>query len=1157
MLSIYTYPNNSGYGYIDPNYYGATTPGSETGYFKRITDLKAGTNLAWPTGSLIPTDTVADLITATGLFHKGVDVENGLENISIYSYWNQPLATIDTVLISENITSSDTVASPAATITVDTSDFVDSDSVTMSNFDGTLAELNSTVTYLDVIDATTAALYSDSALSLPIRYYASIIGQAVADINYSSGTPLSSPVKVTLTGLGSAYNGANITFNSTGGSNIQQDRLAALSPLYVKHISGDIFDIHETSALDNSLNIGEFINSDYSQYGIYPSPPHGGGGSTTNNYSYDLADGYNYGYQINFDPTVKITGIQRKDPNGNWVDGLNNAPATTAYQGNPDVLVQNPPNSYVMPGILKTYDGTSEILTGGKAQVKILRGTYLNLADSNGSFNISGALMFPGLGYYVKPVYDDAGTFQLNQPGVYMLSRYDDSFDTEIEDNFPNNTNTSCRWALRSKEKETADLPYDYIEFLKSPPSITKTINNIQYNIQSVPFSGGYSPWTYQTLFNGLDSARNAPQIFANTPATPGFPPTTSSYAWDGTYFWYNTVTYNPGRLILDKLRDILDNNLKETIMVAYKSDGDGYNVRTQLIMWPIEETSDVNNWKKIKVMQVPVTTWEDRAAPNEGTYGWGTLTPSTSVYLANGSEDEWLQSNLDNALSEDKTTTSFSFNVTPDGSGSTFTDFTITSSNAAFDILQTGTIISFNAGADIRVLIQSDASLGSSTSKTFAMYSYSGSVVDWTTKSSVLSSLATNVITTGVNYFTVDSVNDLTYYRQRDYASGGAVPVGSGGSGTASMFNETTQVRALKMDNVAGTTADLGVSIVDSTTGTITLTGSTNHKAINPHMYFGGTQTYIQRTGQSVYVDNAFVKNDAYTINSSTTTDLSAGTLPTFTIGQTNGYINSLGLSTAGRITAGQKMVRFGTVPDTYTPVAPTPAELEDVWDTEDQWTTAGFDSSKLWPSHVTPTDAQIVYNTPTIANTSENGIKFVRKSGYTKWTLDVTYPPMTKEEFIPFNAIAQAAQGQAIPFYFKLVNKDNASILWKDLYTGTTSAVRVKDSIAPGDTTMLVEGYSSNETNAFTAGEVFIDGNNENGFLHTALSGTAANVYGEAKIRVPFPFRNIKTAGQLIYRNPLHAVVTLASDELNYTVDHLGYYRMNVSFQLDGWKD
>ena len=72
MNSIYTYPDNSGTGYIDPLYYGATTPGSETGYYKRILDLKDGTYKPWETGMTAPVDTVSDLITATGEFHKGI-----------------------------------------------------------------------------------------------------------------------------------------------------------------------------------------------------------------------------------------------------------------------------------------------------------------------------------------------------------------------------------------------------------------------------------------------------------------------------------------------------------------------------------------------------------------------------------------------------------------------------------------------------------------------------------------------------------------------------------------------------------------------------------------------------------------------------------------------------------------------------------------------------------------------------------------------------------------------------------------------------------------------------------------------------------------------------------------------------------------------------
>ena len=250
--------------------------------------------------------------------------------------------------------------------------------------------------------------------------------------------------------------------------------------------------------------------------------------------------------------------------------------------------------------------------------------------------------------------------------------------------------------------------------------------------------------------------------------------------------------------------------------------------------------------------------------------------------------------------------------------------------------------------------------------------------------------------------------------------------------------------------------------------------------------------------------------------------------------------------------------MVTFGTVPDTYTPPAPTPAEQQDVWDTADQWTTAGFNTLKQWPDHVTPSKAQINYNSPTIVNNSQSGIKYARSSGHTKWTLDVEYPPMTSTDFMKFNAIVQAANGQAIPFYFNLNNKDGLPILWKKFHSNsvTVTQPRLVNSIVVGDTTMLVEGFNSNENNAFLEGEVFIDGNNENGSLHTALSGTNANIYGEAKIRTPWPFREAQGAGQKVYKEPAHAVVTLNSDEFSYRVDTAGYYYMSIAFDLDGWK-
>ena len=243
---------------------------------------------------------------------------------------------------------------------------------------------------------------------------------------------------------------------------------------------------------------------------------------------------------------------------------------------------------------------------------------------------------------------------------------------------------------------------------------------------------------------------------------------------------------------------------------------------------------------------------------------------------------------------------------------------------------------------------------------------------------------------------------------------------------------------------------------------------------------------------------------------------------------------------------------------PSEYFPVPQTPAQQQDNWDTADQWTTTRYDPGKVWPTIVTPMSASINLKTPSTVNNSQNGIKYTRASGFSKWTLDVEYPPMTADEFREFHGIAQAANGQATPFYFVLQNADGNSILWKDFYTlGTTQTVRLKEPTEVGDTTMLLEGFDTFETSAFQTGEVFVGKQNDNGALHTVVNTVQSNAYGEAKIRTAMPNKESAAIASQIYKNPYWAVVTLSADDFAYSIDTAGFYNMSVSFDLDRFVD
>jgi len=233
-----------------------------------------------------------------------------------------------------------------------------------------------------------------------------------------------------------------------------------------------------------------------------------------------------------------------------------------------------------------------------------------------------------------------------------------------------------------------------------------------------------------------------------------------------------------------------------------------------------------------------------------------------------------------------------------------------------------------------------------------------------------------------------------------------------------------------------------------------------------------------------------------------------------------------------------------------------PTVIENEDTFDTQDYWVDTGFASGqKEWPTNVRPNSAKVTYIQPSTSSVSQSGKKYVRSSSFAKYKLDLTYPPMLKEDFEEFNKVALAVQGQAIPFYVML-SYGNKHILWNNNYTGTSIATQINTSNAAGSSVTTFGGFETNEVDAFHDGEHVIFGSNTNGNLRSIITEQDANIYGEVKVRFSHPATSTTAFGQLCYKNPVHAIVTLAGDEFEYSIDEFGYYLVNVSMDLDGFK-
>ena len=257
---------------------------------------------------------------------------------------------------------------------------------------------------------------------------------------------------------------------------------------------------------------------------------------------------------------------------------------------------------------------------------------------------------------------------------------------------------------------------------------------------------------------------------------------------------------------------------------------------------------------------------------------------------------------------------------------------------------------------------------------------------------------------------------------------------------------------------------------------------------------------------------------------------------------------------------------------------VAPTPY-APDVFDTDDEWDTNALDQDKDWPTKVAPNGVKFTQVIPSSVTKSQNGTKYVRDAGFIRHQLEVSYPPMTEENFRHYEVVAQAARGQAVPFLFVISTQgDNPTdgLFWlrndsdnDNLDLLPSGELKIVTPVAVGDKILTVEGFKANETKAFIRGECIIISSaiSKNGHIvHVVNDNVTTNKFGEAKIRLamgsPSNLKGSASSGDQskdsssIFKNPFHLVVTLAEDSFEYEKGTDGLYRFTCRFELDNFK-
>ena len=245
-------------------------------------------------------------------------------------------------------------------------------------------------------------------------------------------------------------------------------------------------------------------------------------------------------------------------------------------------------------------------------------------------------------------------------------------------------------------------------------------------------------------------------------------------------------------------------------------------------------------------------------------------------------------------------------------------------------------------------------------------------------------------------------------------------------------------------------------------------------------------------------------------------------------------------------------RMFELEDFPDEYSAPAVTAAAQEDVFDMDTEWDSAAFDNTKNWPDHILPSNAIWTYNQPNQTSVSQNGTKYVRNFGVNKWQLEVTYPPMLKDDFRLFHSKVLKAKGQFHPFYFNIKKSSNYWLFGFNNLATNPSPIRFK---SVSSTQVLVEGFDPG-FGPVPEGSLIIAGANNNGQLHTITNEEDANLFGEIKFRFAYAPSSGISAGDQVYLKPSHMVVTLSEDGFEYNVDTAGRYQFTVKFDLDEFK-
>jgi hypothetical protein len=264
---------------------------------------------------------------------------------------------------------------------------------------------------------------------------------------------------------------------------------------------------------------------------------------------------------------------------------------------------------------------------------------------------------------------------------------------------------------------------------------------------------------------------------------------------------------------------------------------------------------------------------------------------------------------------------------------------------------------------------------------------------------------------------------------------------------------------------------------------------------------------------------------------------------------------------------------VYFQGIPSTYQWRWATQAndvQWQSPWETDlgIRDATSNYDNShnssvKQWPRHINPQSMTYSIEQPTRMVESSNLTRWTRDSGVVRWKFKLNYPPMTREDFLPFMTAIHTAHGESRGF--RLYIGDIAGFTSVQNKSGFLPPgyenVQLRDMIcysneakSAGETFFTIDGFRPRVNNAVNAGDIIKithTANGQNFYNNYVIINTGdSDEMGRVRIRISHPLIAPIALGVAHRLSPSHVWVSLNTNQQDFDISTAHLYGFNVEF-------